>query len=184
MSIYVLYLNIIYFYSARLAFQLFWVNVTFFVLIYYVCKLSSTSQFGNKACSCCCRCLYLLCRILTLKFMHFYNCYTAGSFSGWLSHGFNQRWRISFYSLHFFFTSCTRWGLLFPLLANAYPSSSLIWSGFESLHLLNARLWDFIFFHIFLIFLLAELSELIISCPSCHVFLCISFLFLFFPWHI
>ena len=40
---YVLYLNIIYFYSARLAFQLFWVNVTFFVLIYYVCKLSLTS---------------------------------------------------------------------------------------------------------------------------------------------
>ena len=30
---YVLYLNIIYFYSARLAFQLFWVNVTF--LLYY-----------------------------------------------------------------------------------------------------------------------------------------------------
>ena len=83
----------------------------------------------------------------------------------------------------FFFTSCTRWGLL-SYLANANPSSSLIWSGFESLHLLNARLWDFIFFHIFLIFLLAELSELIISCPSCHVFLCISFLFLFFPWHI
>ena len=49
----------------------------------------------------------------------------------------------------FFFTSCTRWGLLFPLLANVYPSSSLIWSGFESLHLLNARLWDFIFFPYF-----------------------------------
>ena len=47
---YVLYLNIIYFYSARLAFQLFWVNVTFFVLIYYACKLSLTSKFGNKAC--------------------------------------------------------------------------------------------------------------------------------------
>ena len=45
---YVLYLNIIYFYSARLAFQLFWVNLTFFVLIYYVCKLSLVSQFGNK----------------------------------------------------------------------------------------------------------------------------------------
>ena len=29
---YVLYLNIIYFYSARLAFQLFWVNVTFFCI--------------------------------------------------------------------------------------------------------------------------------------------------------
>ena len=75
----------------------------FFVLIYYLCKLSSTSQFGNKACCCfCCRCLYLLCRILTLELMHFYNCYTAGSFSGWLSYGFNQTWRISFYSLHFF----------------------------------------------------------------------------------
>ena len=31
---YVLYLNIIYFYSAGLDFQLFWVNVTFFVSIY------------------------------------------------------------------------------------------------------------------------------------------------------
>ena len=29
---YILYLNIIYFYSARLAFQLFWVNVTFFCI--------------------------------------------------------------------------------------------------------------------------------------------------------
>ena len=47
---YVIYLNIIYFYSARLAFQLFWVNVTFFVLICYACKLSLTSKFGNKAC--------------------------------------------------------------------------------------------------------------------------------------
>ena len=36
MPTYVLYFNIIYFYSARLAVQLFWVNVTFFVLIYYV----------------------------------------------------------------------------------------------------------------------------------------------------
>ena len=26
----------------------------FFVLIYYVCKLSLTSQFGNKASCCCC----------------------------------------------------------------------------------------------------------------------------------
>ena len=51
---YVLYLNIIYFHSAELAFQLFWVNVSFFLLIYYVCKLSLTSQFGNKASSCCC----------------------------------------------------------------------------------------------------------------------------------
>ena len=47
---YVLYLNIIYFYSAGLDFQLFWVNVTFFVSIYYACKLSLTSKFGNKAC--------------------------------------------------------------------------------------------------------------------------------------
>ena len=49
---YGLYLNIIYFYSARLAFQLF--QVPFFVLIYYVCTLSVTSQFGNKASCCCC----------------------------------------------------------------------------------------------------------------------------------
>ena len=32
MPTYILYLNIIYFYSARLAFQLFWVNVTFFCI--------------------------------------------------------------------------------------------------------------------------------------------------------
>ena len=31
-NLYVLYLDIIYFYSARLAFQLFWVNVTFFCI--------------------------------------------------------------------------------------------------------------------------------------------------------
>ena len=56
-NLYILYLNIIYFYSARLAFQLFW--VLFFVSIYYVCKLSLTSQFGNKDC-CLLFCLFVV----------------------------------------------------------------------------------------------------------------------------
>ena len=33
----------------------------FFVLIYYVCKLSLTSQFGNKASCCCCCCCCCCC---------------------------------------------------------------------------------------------------------------------------
>ena len=55
----------------------------------------------------------------------------------------------------FLFPSRTCWGLLFLLLANA-QFSSLIWSEFNSLHLLNARFEIHLFFRYFLVSLPAE----------------------------
>ena len=135
--------------------------------------------------------LHLLYRIFTFNFLSFINWCATWSFSSWLKQIMvtcvYPDIKDLFLICAFLFTASTCWGLLFLLLPNVCLLSSLIWLEFDSLRLLNACLWDSLFFfNIFWSLCLRSsvllISELIISFPCCHVFLQITFPFLFFGY--
>ena len=126
----------------------------------------------------------------------------AGWSRSW-SHGFNPDIKDLFLFRALLFTSRSCKGFLFPLLANAWLFGSLTLSGFDYLHLLNARFRDsLVFFNIFwyfayrglfclllnsLFLLLLAMSSFISAFPLCalvHIFPIPSSLFVVVHWSI
>ena len=139
-----------------------------------------------------CHCVHLLCRILTFKSMCFINCCITWSCSCWLKQVMvtwvQPRHQGSLSIL------CIFVHISYMLRVTLFTFGKYLPIQFS--YMIKIRFFAFvkcpplrfscfsIFSNLFLAELCLLISELIVSSPSCHVFLHVSFPCLFFGWHI